>query len=97
MLKLTKTKRDFGCDGWFFKTELVDLVKAKYTTIDSYLQGLEKKGMVKYLTHVTKPEWQGGVLKLTAKGENEIKTRVKKLLIFEDINKSLKKIQSLPH
>ncbi|MDI6826838.1 MAG: hypothetical protein QMD36_06715 [Candidatus Aenigmarchaeota archaeon] len=61
MLKLTEIKRNLDCDGWFYKTELVDLVKAKYTTIDSYLQGLKKKGMVKHLKHFTKPDYEGGI------------------------------------
>jgi len=93
MLELTKIKRDLDCNGWFYRTEIMDLVKAKYTTIDSYLQSLKKKGMVKHLDHYTKKDWEGGVLKLTEKGEREIKTEVEKLLSFEDFDESFKKIQ----
>jgi hypothetical protein len=95
LLKLTELKRRLNEDGWFYKTDIVNLTKENYTTVDSFLQSLAKKGILRYLSIVTKSNWQGGVLRLTERGESAINAELTDLLSFEDVDKSLKKIQPI--
>jgi hypothetical protein len=95
LLKLTELKRALNDNGWFYKIDVVNLCGGKYTTVDGYLQFLKKRGLLKYLVVVTKPDWQGGVLRLTDKGESEIKAELEESFSFQDINKALEKIQPI--
>lgn len=77
-----------------YKSEITGLIGVRFTTLESYLENLKKKGVIEYLPHVTKPEWEG-VLKLTVTGRERLQAELVYLLSFEDVNETLKKIQPI--
>jgi len=90
ILKLAEVKEKW-C-GMMYKSEITGLIGVKFTTLESYLENLKKEGIIEYLPHVKKPEWEG-VLRLTTTGRERLQAELEKLLSFEDVNKTLKKIQ----
>lgn len=93
ILKLAEVKEKW-C-GIMYKSEITGLIGVKFTTLESYLENLKKKGIIEYLPHVKKPEWEGGVLRLTVKGRERIQAELAYLLRFEDVDQTLKKIQPI--
>ena len=93
ILKLAEVKEKWI--GMMYKSEITSLIGVKFTTLDSYLENLKKEGIIEYLPHVKKPEWEGGVLKLTTTGKERLQAELENLLSFEDVNKTLQKIQPI--
>ena len=67
-------------DGWIFRTEVVHLIDVKYNTLHDFLEKLEREGVIMYLGNKVKPEYQGGVFKITDKGKRRIEEELKELL-----------------
>jgi len=92
ILKITEIKQKW-C-GIIYRTEITSLLKIKFQTLESYLNKLKKKGIIKTVPHVTNPNW-GGVFMLTLKGKEKIETELQSLLSFKDVDEALKKVQPL--
>jgi len=69
ILKLTELKKEDN--GWIYPTEVTIPLKIKYSALQSYLDKLEKRGIIRRLSHTVRTEW-GGVFRLTEKGKTEL-------------------------
>lgn len=80
ILRLTeKRKREFA--GFVHKSEIAYLANVKFSTLDQFLERLEKMNVIEYLPHIK--QWKG-TFRLTKNGEVMIKTELQELLKWSE-------------